>query len=177
MIKKGLLAGLLVLSVCGVLVIAGAAKKEKSVVCVGVFDSRAVALAWGRSKAFGEELSEMRAEYDKAKAGGNTERVKELEKEGPGRQDRGHKQVFGNEPIDDVLKRIEKDLPKIAKSAGVDVLVSKWEIAYKTNSAKFVDVTWEMVELFDPDEKTMKIAEDLVKREPVPLEVLEKHKH
>ena len=58
MVKRNVvLAGLLVLSVCGMWGIAGAAKKEKSVVCVGVFDSRAVALSCGRSAMFRKELA------------------------------------------------------------------------------------------------------------------------
>ena len=179
MAKRNLivLAGLAVVTVCAVFVIAGPAKKEKPVLCVGLFDSRAVALAWGRSEAFEKQLSDMTAEHKKAKAAGDTKRIARLEKAGSQAQDRGHKQVFGNEPIDDVLERIAKDLPRIAKSAGVDIIVSKWEIAYQKRSAKFVDVTWEMVDLFEPDEKTVKIARDLVKRKPVSSEELDKHKY
>lgn len=179
MAKRNLivLAGLAVVSACTVFVIAGPAKKEKPVLCVGLFDSRAVALAWGRSEAFKKQLGDMMAEHKEAKAAGDTERIARLEKAGSQAQDRGHKQVFGNEPVDDVLERIAKDLPRIAASAGVDIIVSKWEIAYQKRSARFVDVTWEMVNLFDPDEETVRIAKDLVKREPVSLEELAGHKH
>ncbi len=179
MAKRNLivLAGLAVVTVYTVLVIAGPAKKEKPVLCVGLFDSRAVALAWGRSETFKKHVSDMMAEYKEAKAAGDEERIAELEKAGPQAQDRMHKQVFGNEPVDDVLERIAKDLPRIAESAGVDILVSKWEIAYKKRSAKFVDVTWEMVNLFEPDAETVRIAKDLLKHKPVSSKELDKHKH
>ena len=84
-----------------------------------------------------------------------------------------NKQVFGNEPIDDILKKIERDLPRIASLAGVDMVVSKWEIAYQKPPAKYVDVTWEMVNVFEPDEKTIQVIKDLLKHEPVPSEELD----
>ena len=136
---------------------------------VGVFDSRAVAGAWYRSKAHMKKINEMKAEHKKAEAAGDTKRAAELEKDGSGSQEAAHKQVFSNEPIDDVLKRIEKNLPKIAESAGVDILVSKWEIAYQAKSAKFVDVTWEMVNLFEPDEATVMVVKDILQSEPIPI--------
>lgn len=134
---------------------------------VGVFDSRAVACSWLRSKAFAQELSDMKAEYDKAKTDGNQKRLKELEEQAPKMQDLAHKQVFGNEPIDDVLERIQKQLPKIAAKNKVDILISKWEIAYQSRSAKFVDVTWDMVNLFDPDEETVGVVKEILKSKPV----------
>ena len=142
---------------------------DQSKLRVGIFDSRAVAAAWYRSKAHMKLVSEMKAEHKKAEAAGDTKRAAELEKEGSGSQEAAHRQVFSNEPIDDVLKRIEKNLPKIAESAGVDILVSKWEIAYQDKSAKFVDVTWEMVNLFEPDEATTSLVKDILESEPVPM--------
>ncbi len=171
------LAGLAVVTACTVFVIAGPAKKEKPVLCVGLFDSRAVALACGRSETFKKQLGDMRAEYEKAMAAGAWERVDQFEKAGPRNQDRLNKQVFGNEPVDDVLEKIAKDLPKIAESAGVDIIVSKWEIAYQKRSAKFVDVTWEMVNLFEPDAETLTIAKDLLKHKPVSSKELDKHEY
>jgi hypothetical protein len=171
------MVSLIVVMACAVFGIAKPVKKSKPLVCVGIFDSRAVACAWGRSKVFQKQIRDMRAEHKKAEAEGNTKRMSELEKEAPKRQDRMHKQVFGNEPIDDVLKKIEKNLPEIAKSAGVDMIVSKWEIAYQKKSAKFVNVTWEMVNLLEPDEETVKVIRQLIKQKPVPSEELEMHEH
>jgi hypothetical protein len=168
-----IIAGLLVAIGSNVFGIVQPAEKGKSLIRVGIFDSRAAACAWGRSQAFRKQLSNMRAEYKEAKARGDTTRVKKLEIEGPKSQDRMHRQVFGNEPIDDVLKKIDKDLPEIAKSAGVDMIVSQWEIVYQKQSLKFVDVTWEMVNLFEPDKKTVKVIKELLRQKPVPSEELE----
>ena len=177
---KRLTTCLIAMVIAGPLMLAIAAEpaKEagKSKVRVGVFDSRAVAGAWYRSKAHMNQISEMKAEHEKAKKAGNTKREAELEKKGSGSQEAAHRQCFSNEPIDDVLKRIEKNLPKIAESAGVDILVSKWEIAYQDKSAKFVDVTWEMVNLFEPDEATVKMLKELIESEPIPTDQLD-HEH
>ena len=121
-------------------------------------------------------VSEKKAEHKKAEAAGDTKRVAELKKWGEEGQEAAHRQGFGNEPIDNVLERIEKNLPEIAESAGVDILVSKWEIAYQDKSAKFVDVTWEMVNLFEPNEATVKIIKEVIEMEPVPLDQLD-HEH
>ena len=152
------------------------AKQSRKLLQVGTFDSRAVACAWLRSDEHMQKVRDMKAEYNKAKASGDKKRMAELEKEGPQSQDLAHKQVFSNEPIEDVLKRIEKNLPKIAESAGVDILVSKWEIAYQKKSAEFVDVTWEMANLFGPDEETVKVIKEIIKAKPIPVEEL-KHDH
>jgi len=134
-----------------------------------VFDSRVVACAWIRSKENMQQLNDLRAEYEKAKAAGDTKRAEEIGKQGPEMQERFGKQVFGNAPIDDVLERIKDKLPKIASDAGVSTLVSKWDIGNKKRSAKYVDVTWEMVNLFDPDEATVKVVKEILEAEPVPM--------
>ncbi|MHC4266746.1 MAG: hypothetical protein ACYSUK_12575 [Planctomycetota bacterium] len=172
------LIGTVVVLVASIFVVAGEPAKtiDKTTVIVGTFDSRAVACSWFRSKAHLQEIDDMRVEYEKAKAEGNEKRVKELEEEGPKSQELAHKQVFGNEPIDNVLKEIEKELPKIAAEAGVDMLISKWEISYQNDSAKFVDVTWEMANLFEPDEETIEVIKELLKQKPVPTDKL-KHNH
>ncbi len=139
---------------------------------VGTFDSRAVAMAMARGTAFKKKIADMKAARDKAKAKGDKKRVAELEKEGPALQERLHRQVFSNEPIDDVLKVIEKDLPSVAKAAGVNLLVSKWEIAYQDPGAKTVDVTWALVNLFKPDDQTKKIVKEVLKTKPLTLEEL-----
>ena len=72
---------------------------DQSKLRVGVFDSRAVAAAWYRSKAHMKHISEMKAEHKKAEAAGDTKRAAELEKEGSGSQDLAHRQVFSNEPV------------------------------------------------------------------------------
>lgn len=76
-----------------------------------------------------------------------------------------------------MLARIAGDLPKIAREAGVDVIVSVWSIAYREPSAPFVDVTDRLVAPFDPDPKTLEILRELRTQPPMSAEELAKHPH
>jgi len=136
---------------------------------VGTFDSRAVAVACARSALFQDELKRLRQQYDRAKAAGNDSEVKRLEAEGKAGQDRLHQQVFSTASVQDIVARIKDQLPGIAKQAGVDLLVSKWEAAYIAPEAKTIDVTDLIVKPFQPDAKTRQIVAQLRKQAPVPL--------
>jgi len=144
---------------------------------VGTFDSRAVAIAHVRSEAFDRHLKAIRAEYEKAKAAGDEKRVKELEAQGPAGQELVHKQSFGTWPVDNILDKIKGKISKIAKQADVDVIVSKWDVVYQRPGVQFVDVTDLMVQPFDPNESTLKVIQEVLKRAPVPHEELKNHKH
>ena len=143
---------------------------------VGTFDSRAVALAYYRSDEFRSQMAGLKAEYEKAKAAGDEKRIQELDAEGPAQQELAHKQGFSTWPVDDILKKIEERIPGIAQQAGVDLIVSKWDLVYERSDAEFVDVTDLMVQPFAPDEKTLEIIQQLKTRKPVPLAQLESHR-
>jgi len=152
-------------------------KTSRSKVIVGTFDSRALAMAYYRSEEFMQSMQELRAEYEKAKAAGDEKRIKELEVKGPAQQELIHKQGFSTWPVDNILEKIKGKIPEIAKQAGVDVIVSKWDVVYQQSGVEFIDVTDLMVKPFNPDEETLKIIKDLQKKDPVPLEELKNHKH
>ena len=156
-----------------------AAAKASKPLRVGTFDSRAVALAYYRkfltSPEFTAHLNKLKEEHDKAKAAGDEEKAKRLEAEGRAGQAHSHAQVFGSAPIDEITAKIKDQLPEIAKQAGVDVIVSKWSLAYRSPDAQFVDVTEPMAKLFKPDEATWKMIRELPKHRPLSAEELKKH--
>jgi len=147
---------------------------------VGVYDSRAIVVAFVGSPAYeatdGKKLADMMAEHSKAKAEGNHKRVAELEAWGKAQQALLHKQVFSNAPVDDILKHIKDQMPMIAKAAGVSSIISKWDKAAlaKYPSADLVDVTMEMVKAFHPTEERLKVATEIQKHDPIPLKQAEK---
>ncbi|HEY1221515.1 MAG: hypothetical protein ABSE42_03100 [Bryobacteraceae bacterium] len=147
---------------------------------VGVYDSRAIAVAFGRSEAWqattGKQLAAMREERDQAKAAGNEKRVAELEAQGKAYQTLLHKQGFSTAPVDDILKNIQDKMPEIAKTAGVGPIVSKWDkdALAKYQSAELVDVTMPLVNAFHPTERQLKFAIDIQKQAPISLEDAEK---
>jgi hypothetical protein len=158
---------------------AKSATQESKPMRVGIFDSRVVALAcyrkFLRSPEFTAAMNKLKKEHEAAKAAGQQDKAKELEAQGKAGQEHSHSQVFGSATIDDVLAKIKDQLPEIAKQAGVDLIVSKWNIAYQSPDAKFIDVTEPMAKLFQPDEQTWKMLRDLPKHPPVSEEELRKH--
>ena len=118
---------------------------------------------------------ESEAEHGKAKAAGDEKRVKELEAEGKAQQELLHKQGFSTWPVDNILDQIKGEIPEIAKQAGVDVIISKWDIVYQGSGVEFIDVTDLMVKQFNPDEETLKVLKELQKHAPVSLEEIKEH--
>jgi len=152
----------------------GGAGEHPSVV-LGTFDSRAVAVAYVHSSGFQELMRAKHAELDRARADGDEAAVAELEAWGPALQERLHQQGFGTAPVDDILAGIAHELPALAAEAGVDVIVSKWALAYRAPAARTVDVTDRLAARFDPSADTLKAIRELVAQEPVPLEELKDH--
>ena len=147
-------------------------KTEKTKVRVGIFDSRAVAVAYAHSDW--NEVGAKMAEMEKAKAAGDTKKIEELEVWGPAYQAKLHRQGFGTAPVHDLLKYIKNDIPKIAKEACVDIVVSKWDVVYQNPSIELVDITDEIVKPFNPSGKTLKSIRGIQTHPPVSEEVLEK---
>lgn len=144
---------------------------------VGTFDSRAVATAYMRSEKFIAAMNELKRDHKAAKAAGDKERMAQLEKMGLEIQQLGHRQAFGNAPIPNVLEEIGDELDEVARQAGVDLMISKWRIAYQAPNAKYVDVTDRLVMLFDPDDETLDVIEQIKAIDPLPAEQLKSHDH
>ena len=145
-------------------------------VVLGTFDSRAIAVAWGGSETFKSAMNDLVQQLADAQEAGDEERVAELEAHGPELQAKLHRQGFSTASVDDILEHIRDEIPAIATQAGVDVIVSKWDIVYHGPSASVIDVTDQLVAALEPDERALKSAREIVQQEPVPLEEL-RHDH
>ena len=92
---------------------------------LGVYDSRAVALVWGRTPAFHDGMRKLRGEYDQAQAAGDTTRMRQLDQQGLWKQVRLHLRVYSTAGAGDLLAGVRDKLPALAKEAGVVAIVSK----------------------------------------------------
>ncbi len=150
-------------------------KSDGPEIRVGIYDSRAVVAAYVHSGQFDKIMKAKMAEMKKARAAGDTKKIKELDEWGHAQQAKVHRQGFGTAPVDDILEHIKDSLPKIAEDANVIALVSKWDKKtlkhYK--SAELIDVTDLIAAQFNPDEKVLKTIEQLKKEKPIPLWQLE----
>jgi hypothetical protein len=168
-----LLALALVLGLAQVVTLSAADKPlDKPSLKIGVYDSRVVALAYYRSASQMARFKGLHEEYSKAKADKNEKRMQELEKEGPWSQIRMHQQVFSTAGILNITSQFPDAIKTIAQTAGVAVIVSKWEMPYLDPALPAVDVTLAMAKLFNPDEQTMKIMEGMKNQAPVPFDQL-----
>jgi hypothetical protein len=137
---------------------------------LGVYDSRAVALAWGRSPEFHGLIQKLRDEFALAKAAGDTARMRELDRDGMWAQVRLHQRVYSTAGAGDLLAAVRDQLPALAKEAGVVAIVSKWEVPYSDAAVELVDVTKAVANLFAPDVMATKYIEQMAQEPPVPLD-------
>lgn len=135
---------------------------------VGVYDNRGIAIAWFHSEY--NDLGELRKEYERAKQAGDEERVKELEELGPKLQRRLHFQGFGRAPVTELLEHVKDQLPGVAEETGVDVIA--FECNYLGPDVEKIDITLELVALYDPTPETLKTVRELIEQDPVALEDL-----
>jgi len=153
-------------------------KADASAVRVGVYDSRAIAVAFVGSEVFKQYMTDLKSQHATAEAAGDKKRIAELEEEGAAQQKRFHKQAFSTAPVDNLLKHIKDQILKIEKDAAVQIIVSKWDEKALTQykSAEQVDVTMQLVEALKPNERQKKSAIEIQKSDPVSLEKMEHHK-
>lgn len=136
---------------------------------IGVFDSRAVAVAYYTTPEFQKEMQQMMAELGAAKAAKNQAKVDELEFQGPAIQNLLHYQGFSTASIPNVLGKLAGVLPKVAAEAGVSMIVSKWEVAFKGADVDYVDVTDLLVRPFNPSAQTLNTIAQIKTQAPIPL--------
>jgi hypothetical protein len=148
----------------------GGSQPSEQKIHIGVFNTRAVALAYGRSKMFSVE--KMISEAKEAKAKGDDKKSQKLEAQLKMLQDKIHWQVFYDGNIDDILAYVRPHYADIAKKAGVCVITE--QAVYSSKDVELVDVTELMAEQFAPDEQTKKIMKDLMKKPPMSFEDMKK---
>lgn len=136
--------------------------------CIGVYDSRAVAVAYAGSTFQVKKMKDLQAELKKAREAGDTNRISQVETAGREWQANLKRQGFGTAPVDDILAEIASDLPKVQEAAGVTRLVSRWNKAELNRYPKAtqIDVTMQLVDAFQPNETQRKRAVEIQKIKP-----------
>ncbi len=145
---------------------------------IGVFDSRAIALAYGRSSRPDCMLAKVKAVHEQhaaAEQNQDTALMESLEQEAGALQEEIHNQVFGGAPIPDILGMLDQtEVQKIAHSSGVVCIVT--DPLFLDPGLSTVDVSLQLCELFEPDAQTVQMIQDLMATDPVPLSELN-HDH
>ena len=142
---------------------------------VGVYDSRAVAVAYGNSTEFKEAMKPIEANYQKAKEAKDEKRMKEIDSQMKLRQRRAHEQGFSTGSVAPIMAKVKDSLPDIAKQAGVQVIVSKWEFNHQSPDVEVVDVTDQIIALFHVNERGLKWCKEIQQKPPLPIEQITEH--
>ncbi|HDZ20390.1 hypothetical protein LCGC14_0397810 [marine sediment metagenome] len=144
----------------------------ESVTRIGVYDSRAIAVAFVGSEEFKTAMAALEAQHAEAKAAGDDQRVAALEAQAAAQQERLHRQGFAAAPVDDILTHVADQLPAIKAGASVETIVSKWDQASLSTypTAERVDVTMALVDALAPTDKQRERAIEIQKIDPTPVE-------
>ena len=97
------------------------------------------------------------ADYEKAKAAGDEAKKSELQAR-PQHQRQLHLQGFGRVPVDDLLEPVKKEVAQLAEQRLSAITMN---CDYVGDDIELVDVTDALVKLYNPSEKTLKIAQEV----------------
>jgi hypothetical protein len=143
---------------------------------IGTFDSRAIATAYYNSVEFRAEFQEkvhrLERDLEAARAAGDSAQVERMEAYMPAFKQIMHHQGFGVGSVRGIMQKLEEQLPQIAEDAGVLLIVSKWEVTHHDASVEVVDVTSQIVALFDPRDRVLQLVKDFRGLDPVPFDEL-----
>ena len=142
----------------------GAASAGK--VRIGIYDNRSIAVAYAASKY--NPVKEKKAAHEKAKAAGDQETVKQLEAWGEHHQRILHFQGFGRVPVADLLEPVKDGVRDLARRRSLAAITMACD--FSAENVELVDVTEDLVKLYDPSEKTLATAREVRSIKPADLD-------
>ncbi|HEB51730.1 MAG TPA: hypothetical protein ENI87_00600 [bacterium] len=132
---------------------------------VGVYDGRAVCIAYVNGPKFEQWRALRRKEYEAAKAVGDEARAAEISAVMAAKQEQFHAQTFGGEGVDDILLIVADALPALMAAARVERL--ERINCERGGDVVTVDVTDRLVDLFAPSERAREWIAD-IRPQPFP---------
>jgi hypothetical protein len=162
----------LIFAIISLISIQAYAQKKPPATRIGTYDSRIVTFAWSRSDYFMQHMKKLSQQSDSAEKAHDTARVKELSVGMMSYQHLLHQMVFSNGSVGMVMELVKDKLPELAKTAGVSVILSKWELNFSDQAVEITDLTDQVSKLFNPKENIDNMSGEIRKQEPIPLEEL-----
>lgn len=167
---------------CGVALLAGvvawgagretpAAAPAAGKVCIGTYDARAVAVAYAHSPAWNDIVKAKMAEMDAAKAAGDQAKIRQLQAWGENHQTLNHLAAFAGVPLDSAIAHVKPKLADLARQQSLSAIVHQTD--WVSADVEVVDVTDQVVALYGPNERVLKIVRSLKQQKPLdPVDVL-----
>ena len=152
-------------------VVVPAGAQTPGLIRIGTYDSRAIAVAYTNSDHFDRaELAQRTKEFREATDAGDAKRAEELECWGVRQQQLAHFRAFGRYPVDELLGKVEDGVAQLAADKNLDAIV--WFADYHADNVELVDVTMDLVRLFEPTDKGLMWAEQVGAKEPLSFDEL-----
>lgn len=145
------------LLIASAMLLAGGSATTEAKVRIGTYDTRSVAIAYAASKY--NPVKVKMEEFGKAKAAGDKAKMKELESWGEEHQRLLHFQGFGRVPVSDLLEPVKAQVQELAKKKGLSAITMSCD--FVADGVELVDVTEDLVKLYDPSERILKMAKDI----------------
>ena len=136
---------------------------------IGTYDSRAIAVASAQSTESMKSLADLQAEMAEAKAAKNETLIRQKAKAMEAYQVLMHLRGFSVGSVADILEKHKAEVDSVAKEAGVQFIVSKFELIYTSSGADVVDVTLPLARIFKPSEQQLKLISQLQDQQPLPM--------
>ena len=160
------LIGLILL---GLFISSGNRTNAQTKLRIGVFDSRAVAIVFYQSKFSNvkENFGALRTKMKEAKEKDDKDAIKKIEREATLRQAMMHQQGFGDGSVNGITETVKDKMAELAKTENLSAIVSKWELVFSGADFELVDVTAQVVDFFEPDEKMKETTKEVLQSEPI----------
>jgi hypothetical protein len=162
-----------VLVIVAAVVIVPAISADESKIRVGTYDNRAIAIAYANSEHL--TVDEKKAEHAAAVADGDTAKARELEHWGEKHQHEMHLMGFSTAPVTELLALVADGIPGVAEKAGVDVIARACD--FVGEDVEVIDVTMELVALFEPDQNAYDTIKQMEGIPPVDIGDIHMHEH
>lgn len=136
---------------------------------IGVFDSRAVAVAFYNSKFSDTQqiFQSLGSQMQEAKSKDDKEAISELEREATLRQAMMHEQGFGKGSINNISETVKDKMTQLAKDENLSAIVSKWELVFSGKDVELIDITEKIVEFFEPNDQIKTMVKEIMQSEPI----------
>ena len=141
---------------------------------VGTFDSRLVALAYYNSKDYDQFIADFNRQYKVAESKKDSITIKKMLIKGPVLQRMMNDRIFGKGSVNLILDNYKDKIDAVGKANNVNMIVSKWEVMYKTPGIEYVDLTWKIMAIWNPSEQVIKWAKNGEKELPIKDAIFDK---
>jgi len=134
---------------------------------IGIFDSRSIAIVYANSKFFKNPYPEITARMKAAKEKKDDKEIAKIEYEARLHQAILHDQGFGKGSVNGITDLYKDKIAAIAKAENLSAVVSKWELINNNSNVELVDITNNIVDLFEPSDKIKEVIKEVPQHEPV----------